>query len=194
VIHTVFAGDAPADQPLSQWDRDCGFSDGVNVMEQRRNEERVAARRLGAIAIWGQDLLEGYRSSGPDLDAMVHALSRTIEEIGPTTILSPLGLQHNDHVAVASTTKVLIADPRCSDIAWYLYADKPYADLRPGLVRARLTQLRSDGLRVRKVNLPWRMRRGDLGAIRSYASQLQGLRTSARRLTLLHERVWRVMS
>jgi hypothetical protein len=87
----MFAGDAPADQPLSQWDRDCGFSDGANVMEQRRNEERTAANRLRASATWDQHLQEGYRPDELDL-AVARALSRTIEDIDPAVVLFPLGL------------------------------------------------------------------------------------------------------
>ena len=92
VVHTLFAGDAPADQPLSQWDQDCGFSDGANVMEQRRNEERTAASRLRASATWDQHLQEGYRPGELDHVAVARALSRTIEDIDPAVVLFPLGL------------------------------------------------------------------------------------------------------
>jgi hypothetical protein len=87
----------------------------------------------------------------------------------------------------------IIGDQRFPDIAWYVYADKPYADRRRTLVRQRLIELQSEGLRVREVRLLWRLKRGDLGAVRSHASQLKGLRISALRLVLPHQRVWRVV-
>jgi hypothetical protein len=48
----------------------------------------------------------------------------------------------------------IIGDQRFPDIAWYVYADKPYADRRRTLVRQRLIELQSEGLRVREVRLP----------------------------------------
>lgn len=193
VVHTVFAGDAPSDRPLLQWDRDCGFREGDNVMDHRRSEERIAAGQLGATVTWDLELQEGYRPGDLDSDAVVLAISNAIEKCRPAAVLFPLGLVHTDHVAVAAATMLHIGDRRFADIAWFAYADKPYADRRRALVRRRLSELESAGLYVRKVGLPWRVKRGDLGAVRSYASQLKGLRTSALRLALRHERVWRVL-
>ena len=193
VVHTVFAGDAPTGRPLLQWDRDCGFGEGDDVMEVRRGEERVATGRLGAAATWDLELQEGYRPNEVDSDAVVLALAKAIERSRASVVLAPLGLEHTDHIAVATATRSLMGDERSSRIAWFVYADKPYADRRRTLVRRRLSELESFGLRVRPVNIPWRLKRGDLGAVRCYASQLKGLRMSAFRLTLLNQRLWRVL-
>jgi LmbE family N-acetylglucosaminyl deacetylase len=193
VVHTVFAGDAPTDQPLSQWDRDCGFSDGANVMEHRRNEERAAANRLHATATWDELLQEGYRPGELDPVAVARNLSRTIRDLNPVSVLFPLGLRHTDHLAVAAAMWSIIGDEQFPDIAWFIYAEKPYADHRPTTVRQRMTELQSDGLHVREVRLPWRLRRGDYGAIRCYPTQLKGIRMSALRIVLFNQRVWRVV-
>jgi len=136
---------------------------------------------------------EGYRPGELDPEAVASDLSKQIEDIDPAVVLFPLGLQHTDHFAVASAMWTIMSDQQFPDIAWYVYADKPYADRRPTLVRQRLVELESAGLHVREVRLPWRLKRGDLGAIRSYASQLKGLRISALRLVLPHQRIWRVV-
>ena len=193
VVHTVFAGDAPPDRPLLQWDLDCGFVAGDPVMDLRRGEDGVATSRLGATATWDLELQEGYRTGDADSGVVELALRRAIEDSGPAAVLIPLGLQHTDHLAVAAAGATLIVENRPSDLAWFVYAEKPYADRHPGLVRERLGELEAAGLRFRRVELPWRLKRGDLGAVRSYRSQLKGLRISARRLTLRHERVWRVL-
>jgi LmbE family N-acetylglucosaminyl deacetylase len=193
VVHTVFAGDAPIDQPLSQWDRDCGFSDGAKVMEHRQKEERDAADRLHATATWDKLLQEGYRPGELDPFAVASNLSRTIGDVNPVSVLFPLGLKHTDHLAVASAMWTIIGDQTFPEIAWYLYAEKPYADHRPTTVRRRLIELESEGHHVRSVRLPWRLRRGDYGAIRCYPTQLKGLRMSALRIVLLHQRIWRVV-
>jgi LmbE family N-acetylglucosaminyl deacetylase len=193
IVHTVFAGDAPLDQPLSHWDQACGFMYGTNVMEERRNEDRTASNRLSATTSWNQQLQEQYRTGDIDHVAVTNELLRTIEKIRPVAVMSPLGLQHTDHLALASILWTIVGE-QFPDIAWYLYADKPYADRRPTLVRQRLVELRDKGLHVREVKLPWRLKRGDIGAIRSYASQLKGLQISAFRLVLPHHRIWRVVT
>jgi len=192
-VHTLFAGDAPRDRPLSQWDRDCGFVEGAEVMEQRRNEEREALQRLHAIFTWEPHLQEGYRLGELDQGAILAGLAKSIEAVRPSVVLFPLGLQHSDHIAVASAMWKIIDEQLYPQVAWYVYADKPYADRRPSLVRSRLLELKSEGHRINEVKLPRDLRRGDLRAIRSYASQLRGLQISAVRMVLPRQRVWRVV-
>jgi LmbE family N-acetylglucosaminyl deacetylase len=193
IVHTVFAGDAPADQSLAQWDRDCGFSDGDNVMDHRRKEECSAASRLQATATWDQLLQEGYRPGEVDPVAVARNLSKTIEDVNPESVLFPLGLKHTDHLAVASAMWTIISSQEFPSVTWFMYAEKPYADRRPTSVRQRLIDIRSQALDVREITLPWRLKRGDYGAIRCYPSQLKGLRMSALRIGLLHQRIWRVV-
>lgn len=189
-VLTVFGGDAPFGAPISQWDRQCGFTSGSNVMEARRAEDARALAGLGATPIWGDELQEGYRVEDVDHQRLTDLIAGTIDTVRPTHILFPLGLSHRDHLIVADTSANLARSLRLSNS--YVYAERPYSQRNLTVVSRRRNSLAADGAILSPVKLDRAVRRGDRSAIRCYDSQLRGLRISAFRMGLLRERYWHV--
>lgn len=188
-VLTVFGGDAPQGAPLAGWDMQCGFGVGTNVMACRRAEDAQALRAVDAVPIWGTELQEGYRADGPDDGRVVSLIIETLSAVEPSHVLFPLGLSHRDHLLVASASIAATRDLRV--VKKFVYAERPYAQRRPGIVRERRRELGAEGITLQPVAIPRRARRGDRSAIRCYESQLRGLRISAFRLGLFRERYWR---
>jgi hypothetical protein len=74
----------------------------------------------------------------------------------------------------------------------FAYAERPYAQRKPGVVKRRRAELCEGGAEFFAAALPRQARRGDRSAIRCYASQLRGLKMSAFRMGLFRERYWQV--
>ncbi len=189
-VLTIFGGDAPLDAPISDWDLQCGFSAGSNVMQARRTEDARAFAEVGAIPMWGEELQEGYRVEPADQDRLSSLIIDTIDSVAPTHVLFPLGLSHHDHLMVAAACGVAVRARQLSNS--FVYADRPYAQRRPGIVRTRRSELRASGAVLATESLPRAARRGDRAAIRCYGSQLRGLKMSAFRMGLFRERYWRI--
>lgn len=191
-VFTVFSGDPPLGQPMLEWDRQCGFEPGTNVMDRRRDEDAQALRMLGAIPLWGAELQEGYRTEPLDDQRLTTLIFETVVHVDPTHVLIPLGLVHHDHKAVSTAA---IAALRPSPLAQViLYADKPYAQRHPGAARSRRAALISEGVELRPTAVPRCSRRPNRAAILCYRSQLKGLRLSALRLASYRERYWSLES
>jgi LmbE family N-acetylglucosaminyl deacetylase len=189
-VLTIFGGDAPLDAPIAEWDLQCGFSAGMNVMEARRTEDARALAELGAIPLWGEELQEGHRVEPADQDRLTALITDTIDTISPSHVLFPLGLSHHDHLLVAAASGAAARARKRSSS--FVYADRPYAQRKLGIVSKRRSELSASGAEFATEWLPRRARRGDRSAIRCYASQLRGLKMSAFRMGLFRERYWRI--
>jgi LmbE family N-acetylglucosaminyl deacetylase len=189
-VFTIFGGDAPQGAPIAKWDLQCGFTVGTNVMEARRNEDAQALGVLGAVPIWGTELQEGYRADPPDDDHVTKLIIEAITTNAPSHVVFPLGLSHTDHLLVASATGAAVRALEVSDA--FVYAERPYAQRQPGIVKRRCAELRAQGVELSTAVLSRRARKGDRSAIRCYASQLRGLQMSAFRMGLFRERYWQV--
>jgi LmbE family N-acetylglucosaminyl deacetylase len=189
-VFTIFGGDAPEGAPVAEWDLQCGFSPEANVMEARRNEDAQALGVLGAVPIWGTELQEGYREDTPDEAEVTKLIVDAIATNSPSHVVFPLGLSHRDHLLVAAATGAAIRQLAISNA--FAYAERPYAQRKPGVVKRRRAELCEGGAEFFAAALPRQARRGDRSAIRCYASQLRGLKMSAFRMGLFRERYWQV--
>jgi len=140
---TVCAGSPPS-QALTEWDAACGFHAGDDVMAARREEDRCAAAVLGAQAVW-LPFLDAQYGAPATPDAIARALAELVAARAPQGCVFPLGLHHDDHVAVqAAMPGVITAFPR---LVALVCEDVPYR-ARPGLVTARCTELAAGGLHL----------------------------------------------
>ena len=189
-VLTIFGGDAPPGMSISDWDLQCGFSEGTNVMKMRRQEDARALGELGAIPIWGEELQEGYRLTPVEQDRVTALISTTIETLSPSHVLFPLGLSHADHLTVASACVSAVRAHRISNA--FVYAERPYAQRKIGIVGPRRRQIGKEGAELAPEALPRDARHGNRHAIQCYPSQLRGLKISAFRMGLFRERYWRI--
>lgn len=176
-VLTVFAGDPPPGQPLTDWDRDCGFTPTDAVMQRRREEDAAALSLLRAIPTW-LEMLDAQYGPTPPIAAITRALQREIERIAPESVFFPLGLFHSDHEAVHEAVL------RCATrgrYATYAYEDALYRRLDERLSE-RLFGLRRAGWNVTRHRWPITPGAADLKemAVHCYRSQLRGLATSGR--------------
>jgi LmbE family N-acetylglucosaminyl deacetylase len=190
-VLTIFGGDAPSGAPIAEWDLQCGFSAGMNVMEARRTEDAQALATLGAIPLWGEELQEGYRTEPANLDRITALIIDTIDATSPSHFLFPLGLKHPDHLMVAAASGNAA---RARELTTsFVYAERPYAQAKKlGVVSTRRSELSASGAEFATERLPRGVRRGDQSAIRCYPTQLRGLRMSALRIGIFRERYWRI--
>jgi LmbE family N-acetylglucosaminyl deacetylase len=172
LVVTVFAG-RPARYPaLTPWDAASGFEDGDDVVSARRDEDRRAARVLGAATAW---LPFCDRQYGPPEPASVVArvLRRVIEAARPTCVMIPLGLFHEDHALTHAAALLVRQD--LSRLRWVGYEDAIYRQI-PGIRDARLHALRAAGVPLRPlapIGRGARLRK--LEAVRCYESQLRAM-------------------
>jgi LmbE family N-acetylglucosaminyl deacetylase len=140
-VLTVFAGTPPPDLALTDWDRACGFADGVQAMRQRRAEDRAALQQLGAAPQW-LDFLDAQYGATPEPEEIALALRAAIDRLQPEAVLIPLGLYHSDHVLVhlASLQTRQLIDGGARGLAWIAYEDVPYRRRR-GWLQTRIAQL-----------------------------------------------------
>lgn len=103
VACTVFAGDPPPFAALSAYDRESGFSSAAEAMHVRRAEDDKACAKIGAVA-QHLPLLDGqYRGGEPyEPELLQRVLREVVDVLQPSLILAPLGIVHDDHVALAA--------------------------------------------------------------------------------------------
>jgi LmbE family N-acetylglucosaminyl deacetylase len=120
-VVTVFAGAPAAGEPVSDWDRLCGFDDARVAAGVRADEDRRACAHLELSAVH-LDHVEGGHGDC-DLADLRHLLT-TVP--GGTTVLVPAGIGgHRDHIRVRDAALAALADGGPGPV--HLYADLPYA-------------------------------------------------------------------
>lgn len=170
-VVTVFAGKPPNRQALTDWDRDCGFEAGSDVVGRRREEDRAALAVLGARPAWIEFLDSQYGAS-PRREDIVLKLRMYLALCDPGTVLFPLGLFHSDHDLVHEASLMLIRHAR--HCCWLAYEDVPYRRMNE-LRDRRISRLRDIGLAPRPLQFSpdeAAMRR-KRAAVACYESQLK---------------------
>ena len=192
-VITVFAGDPGPEVGPTDWDRRCGFTEGVAAMAARREEDRQALTLLEAQPVWLPFLDAQYRRPGaPPLApaAVAQALKSALDPFAPQTVLFPLGLFHADHALVHQACLGALQDR--IDLTLLAYEDALYRGL-PGQVQQRLMALAQAGWQA----TPARFARHGAAAakaraVRCYASQLRGFGEGGHDDLEAPERAWRL--
>ena len=172
-VVTVFAGAAPAEQPLTDWDRNCGFRDGMQAMAQRRAEDAAALKSLDARPLWLDFPDAQYRGQPLYPGALAECLRAVLDAQSPPTIVAPLGVFHDDHRLTSEALLQLHAADARAD--WLVYADALYRFI-PGLRAERLEELASRGLTLEPMREQRVATQRKRDAAAHYASQLRALR------------------
>lgn len=173
VVVTAFAGRPPAGRPLTEWDAQCGFRDGDDVIAARRAEDRAALSHIGARPVW-LDFLDAQYGARPRDTRLADRLREVLRRWPATTVAFPLGLFHEDHLQLHRVARSLAADP-APGRRWICYADALYRSSQ-SRVTERLDELAEAGFAVRDLvdapALPVDTKRAVVGR---YHSQLTGL-------------------
>ncbi len=148
-IITVFAGRPRAGLPAvpTDWDRECGFNAGDDVVGMRREEDAAACAVLGAVPVW-LDFVDGQYGEHAPLDAITAALDDVLTRLAPDDVFVPLGLLHRDHERAHRACVPIIGQAGRS---FFAYEDIPYRAARDR-VEARVAELDVAGLRPRPVD------------------------------------------
>jgi LmbE family N-acetylglucosaminyl deacetylase len=137
VVLTVLAG-APEKLREGYNANTTGEIYAPDAIQKRRNEDAAAMDFLSVrppvwLGHYDNDFMHWIRRRN-DHKQIVCAIELAIREIGPGSVVTPLGLKHSDHVAIANACIELAKN---SDLEWYLYMDMPYAQRRPKELRKR---------------------------------------------------------
>ncbi len=173
-VLTALGGDPPRPAaPAHSWDRTTtGERRAGQAVALRQAEDCRAAELLGADArhlAWSE-----YHRPLPDRRQLADGLARALAEVGPSTVVAPVGLLHPHHLLVHRAA-LTVARHGGADVTWYLYADTPYSQAHPDELAARLAQI-SDRTTLAEVELPQAPPGARVAACAAYASQLPELR------------------
>ncbi|HLJ09197.1 MAG TPA: PIG-L family deacetylase [Acidimicrobiia bacterium] len=184
IVATVCSGHPGPGVPPHEWDGTSGFPSGDAAATVRRGEDAAALEILGARQV-GLGFLDGqYRQvtgrcheessvRGPFKDAVAEAFCGLVDALRPTLVLCPMGLLHQDHIAIAEAAwSTLRARPRSNLIA---YLDLPSALGDPAWLDEAEDRLRSSGLHA--AEFAFEPHRSELKerAVACYTSQLEQL-------------------
>ncbi len=170
---TVTAGKPPPHH-LTDWDRQCGFSETDDVVQARRAEDVAAVEQLGARPRWLDFLDRQYAGGQPPsrvgIRSAIEAVITGRRDGAPGMIASPLGLSHPDHVVTAAA---------CFDLAramptmtWVVYEDAIYR-AADGTTSEAVVRLAEAGFALEPLDVSASTRKR--AAIDRYPSQLKGL-------------------
>lgn len=183
VVATVFAGN-PGPGILSDWDRECGFTDGADPVVARWQEDREALTLVGAEPRHLEFLDSAYRAGRSPIDGGVvsaaqiaQRLEGLVDALAPARVLIPLGLLHPDHEMTHDAGTLLLTPS--TGVELWAYKDLPYGEAYPDLVNAKLETLRSGGIAVRPMTIaPPQNAGAKRDAVGCYASQVTAVRDS----------------
>lgn len=193
MIVTVCAG-APANFALTPYDKKCGFASADEAVEKRRVENEEAARILDC-STYDIAIEDGQYGTPVDPRFVTAALARCVNVIPDTVhvLLTPLGLAHADHLAVADAVLSSGEFWRRHEIEVFAYEELPARVVWPEEVPAALERWR---------NLGWRPTLGapfppgsldtKLAAVAAYASQWDQVTVHGAACIAVPERMWRM--
>jgi len=140
MVVTVLAG-APNENHEGYNSRSTGEHFAPNAVKRRRAEDADAMSLLSSKFEW-LDFFDGdYADEGPRVDsdhAIREEILRVLRKERPVSVVSPLGLYHEDHVLVSD---VCLEIAREGEFEWYLYMDMPYGLAIPRTVSQRLAMV-----------------------------------------------------
>jgi LmbE family N-acetylglucosaminyl deacetylase len=188
-VVTLFAGVPPVADP-TDWDRRAGFSDGLQAMRSRREEDGIALGRLKALPVWLDFLDSQYApAQRPPPDEVALSLQQVLQQAAPDALFFPLGLFHADHLlAHEAAVHSALAVP---GVPRYAYEDCLYRGI-DGLLQQRLMALAQEGVCLTPARFA-RTGPAELKAeaVRAYASQLRAFGESGLDDVAAPERCWR---
>ncbi|ARP83402.1 hypothetical protein CAL12_23010 [Bordetella genomosp. 8] len=175
-VITVFAGVPDATAPLTDWDRRCGFGDGVAAMKWRLAEDDKALHLLKAhpvrLPFLDDQYMRAMALATAKPDKVAHALDAALEKAGARTVLFPLGLFHSDHTLVSDAVLGLFTTR--PQRRWVAYEDALYRT-KPGLLHARLVQFYTRGVSLTPVAFANTNGHRKATAMSAYGSQMPEL-------------------
>lgn len=109
-----------------------------NAVQMRKDEDADAMSFLSVrppiwLGLYDNDFVHRFRRRN-DHSEILREVGAAIKASGATSIVTPLGLVHSDHIAVADVCFKLAMH---SELEWYLYLDMPYAQRSPKSFRKR---------------------------------------------------------
>lgn len=170
-VVTVFAGKPPQKQPLTDWDRACGFGPDSDVMGCRRDEDQAALDVVGARPAW-IEFLDAQYGKTPSCKDIVLQLRMYLALLEPDSIFFPLGLFHSDHCLVHEAALMLMDHGR--HCRWLAYEDVPYRKMK-NLRDARISALHTQGFELQplRYSAPADAMQRKRKAVACYKSQLR---------------------
>jgi LmbE family N-acetylglucosaminyl deacetylase len=141
-VLTVYAG-APDIHRTDGWNfRTTGESSARRAIATRRAEDLAAMARVGAsprwLDFWDSQYPTGRRQRN---SRIVSSIALALEEIGPASVLAPIGLHHPDHRTIGDLC-LLLAHRHAFE--WYFYLDMPYAQTCPHELPERIREVAGD--------------------------------------------------
>lgn len=142
VVLTVLAG-APEKLREGYNANTTGELYAPDAVQKRREEDASAMSYLSVrppvwLGLYDNDFVHRFRRRR-DHNDILREVEGAIEESGATSIVTPLGLVHSDHIAVADVCNSLALR---SGLEWFIYMDMPYAQRRPKALRKRERDVR----------------------------------------------------
>jgi LmbE family N-acetylglucosaminyl deacetylase len=185
-IVTVFAGDPASTAPAGTWDRGCGFHSSGEAARVLRQEDRHAAKILGATPVWFPfNGIQYDASRNPDrLWDALQPYARDADML----LLPGYPLTHPDHAWISQSVFARAA----TACAVGFFAEQPYARAAnpTGSLDGVRTGVESEALRWETIpaGLPERIAKGR--ACRAYWSQFRGWSCHVSRRFLFPEMFW----
>ena len=142
VVLTVLAG-APEKLREGYNANTTGELYAPDAVQKRREEDAAAMEYLSVrspiwLGLYDNDFVHRFRRRR-DHSEIMRQVRGAIQDSEATSVVTPLGLVHSDHIAVADVCNSLAAD---SELEWFIYMDMPYAQRRPKSLEKRERDVR----------------------------------------------------
>jgi LmbE family N-acetylglucosaminyl deacetylase len=194
VVCTIFGG-TPEATLQTEWDRQCGFDDSREAMNERVYENKAAVAVLSAVPVHFP-FLDAQYGMPPSETAVFTALTDAVKQHTVDILVMPLGLFHSDHDIVHRVCcRMLHEGPNTHVLA---YEDALYRRM-PGLVQQRLGQLNSLGITATPAFPPGtgplereRTRSVKRKSVAAYQSQLRAFGPGGYQDVFEPERYWQL--
>lgn len=123
-VATVCGGRPLRRASTPEWDVDCGFAGGDDVMAIRVGEDWAALEILGARQVVLTERDMQYHPHPGRQRRVTRALANLLEAVEPEECALPIGIGHPDHILARSCCLTLAE--KHPWISWRAYTDLPY--------------------------------------------------------------------
>jgi LmbE family N-acetylglucosaminyl deacetylase len=194
VVCTVFSG-CPPGHVSTDWDRQCGFENAAQAMEERLHEDERALEILDSHGERAGFLDAQYASYGvaATRQTIAHKLDTSVRRHSPDILLMPLGLFHSDHELVHEACCDIWLEHRALECL--AYEDALYRRI-DGRLQGRLAALIERRIMATPLPLHWRNSERHhttkRQAVKEYASQLAAFGPHGYDDVFCTERCWKL--